>query len=139
MGSENSSRSAPSGSRDDPHAPAKAPTVLVADDSPVARYMLTRRLRAEGFEVIEQETAAVPAANVVTQLACALLDIDMGRGEDGRELAKGLRAVREGLPIGFFTGSSDPAVVDSAREMGPVFAKPGEVERAMKWVRERVG
>ena len=137
MGSENSSRSAPSGH--DAHAPAKPATVLVADDSPVARYTLTRRLRAEGFAVIEQENATVPAANVVTQLACALLDIDLGRGEDGRELAKGLRAVREGLPIGFFTGSSDPAVVEGAREMGPVFAKPEELERAMEWVRERVG
>ncbi|HEY2511828.1 MAG TPA: response regulator [Polyangiaceae bacterium] len=135
MGAEDSSESSLSGG-----APkAGPPTVLVADDSPVARYMLARRLRAEGFEIVEQETAALPAANVVTQIACALLDVDMGRGEDGRELARQLRAVRADLPVAFFSGSSDPAVLGSAREIGTVFWKPGELEQAVAWVRRQVG
>ena len=45
--------------------------VLVVDDSPVARLAVARRLRSEGFEVIEQASAATPEAAVIARTGCA--------------------------------------------------------------------
>jgi CheY-like chemotaxis protein len=119
--------------------PRAGPKVLIADDSPVARYMVTRRLQNAGFEVIELESASPPPAETIAGVACALLDLDLGRSEDGRELASSLRAMRPDLPIAFFSGSTSPEVLERARVFGPVFAKPGELEQAMEWVGASAG
>jgi CheY-like chemotaxis protein len=109
--------------------------VLVVDDSPVARLAVARRLRSEGFEVIEQASAATPKAAVIARAACALLDLDLG-DSDGRDLARSLVAQRAELPIAFFSSSASHELLDSARKLGPVFAKPGELEGAVAWVRK---
>jgi len=108
--------------------------VFVADDSDVARLTLTRKLRAEGFDVVEQASAEVPMDAVLPRLACALLDLDLGDG-DGRELARALRASRADLPIAFFSASSSVEALASARALGPVFAKGDPIDQVIAWVR----
>jgi CheY-like chemotaxis protein len=115
--------------------PKPALAVLVVDDSPVARLAVARRLRSEGFEVIEQASAATPKAAVIARAACALLDLDLGDA-DGRDLARSLVAQRAELPIAFFSASASPELLASARTLGPVFAKPAELEAAVAWVRK---
>jgi CheY-like chemotaxis protein len=110
------------------------PAVLVADDSAVARLTLARRLRAEGFEVVEHESAASARGAIPTGLACALLDLDLGDG-DGDEVARALQAKRPDLPIAFFSASTSAELVERARAIGPVFAKPGELDAAVAWAR----
>jgi FixJ family two-component response regulator len=110
-------------------------TVLVVDDSPVARLTVARRLRSEGFEVIEQASAATPEAAVISRTGCALLDLDLGDSE-GCDLARSLLAQRAELPIAFFSGSASRELLDSARKIGPVFAKPSELEGAVEWVKK---
>jgi CheY-like chemotaxis protein len=108
--------------------------VFVVDDSAVARLAVTRRLRAEGFEVVEQATAMPPEESVWSRISCALLDLDLG-DSDGADLARSLLARRPGLPIAFFSGSASSELLERARAFGPVFAKPGELEGAVAWVR----
>ncbi len=109
-------------------------TVLVADDSPVARHAVTRRLRAEGYEVVEiGSAAAAPRPGQRVDVACALLDLDLGDG-DGRDVARALRAARPDLPIAFFSASSAEDVVTDARRLGPVFTKPSQLDAAIDWV-----
>ena len=108
--------------------------VLVVDDSAVARLTVARRLRAEGLEVIEHATAALPENGAVDRITCALLDLDLGES-DGADLARALLARRGDLPIAFFSGSASRELLDRARALGPVFAKPGELEGADAWVR----
>ena len=110
-----------------------APVVLVADDSAVARFAVARRLRAEGFEVLEQATAAPPQPSALANVACALLDLDLGEG-DGSDLARALLAVRAGLPIAFFSASASEEILARARALGPVFAKPAQLDAAVAWV-----
>jgi two-component system response regulator RegA len=110
-------------------------TVLLVDDSPVARHLVAKRLRAEGFE-LEEASSVGGARRLGTQamgnLVGAVLDLELGDGT-GLELASWLRAERPSLPIAFFT-AAESALVEDARALGPVFAKV-DAEPLVSWVR----
>jgi DNA-binding response OmpR family regulator len=109
------------------------PAVLLVDDSPVALHALAARLRAEGFDV-RQESTAASARNANTEgLCCAVIDVDLSDG-DGVAVATALRATRPSLPIAFFTAGAGRGLVEKAQEQGPVFAKP-DLEAVAGWVR----
>ena len=107
-------------------------TVLVADDSPVARYTLLRELRKAGIEPACVATAR-EALSVEANLTCALLDLELGDAL-GTVVAEELRARDPSLPIAFFTSSHE---TKSAATFGPVFAKPQELADAVAWVSAR--
>jgi DNA-binding response OmpR family regulator len=109
-------------------------SILIVDDSAVARLAVARRLRAEGFDVVEQHSATFPVNGTIARVACALLDLDLG-DLDGGHLALALRAARADLPIAFFSGSAAHEVVERASAVGPIFAKPAQLEEAIAWVR----
>ena len=104
--------------------------MLVADDSAVVRDVLTKRVLASGLEAVSCDSAAAARAVDATDIACALLDIDLGDG-NGADVARQLRATRPELPIAFFSAG---APVDDARSLGPVFVKPGQLDEAIQWV-----
>jgi DNA-binding response OmpR family regulator len=108
--------------------------VLIADDSAVARVSLARRVRAEGIEVEERDSAAGASAVDAADLACALLDLELGDGF-GTEVAERLREGQDGLPIAFFTSTLAGEVLARAKTFGPVFAKPDQLDQAIDWVR----
>lgn len=108
-------------------------TVLVADDSPVARYTLLRELRKAGIEPTCVATAAEALSFDDSALSCALLDLDLGDAP-GTVVAERLRARQPGIPIAFFTSSRE---IDEAASFGPVFTKPQELADAVAWVSER--
>jgi CheY-like chemotaxis protein len=116
--------------------PPPALVVLLVDDSAVARLAIARRLRSEGFEVLEHATAVPPKEAALARVACALLDLDLGEtGEsDGSDLARALLAQRAELPVAFFSGSASRELLERARTLGPVFSKPGQLEAAVAWV-----
>ncbi len=99
------------------------PTVLLVDDSAVARHAVARRLIAEGFVVHEAGSAAEARAVTLSGLDCAILDVDLPDG-DGPSLAAELRAARPALPIAFFTAGAAADLVTRSQAHGPVFAKP---------------
>ena len=110
-------------------------TVLVADDSPVARYTLLRELRKAGIEPACVSTAAEALALSLDDagLTCALLDLDLGDAP-GTVVAERLRARHPDMPIAFFTSSRE---TDAAASFGPVFAKPQDLADAVAWVSAR--
>lgn len=107
--------------------------VLIADDSPVARVSVARRVRAEGIEVEERDSAASASSVDTADLACALLDLELGDGF-GTDVAAALRTGQGGLPIAFFTSTAAPEVLALARTFGPVFEKPDQLDQAIDWV-----
>jgi DNA-binding response OmpR family regulator len=109
------------------------PTVLLVDDSPLVRRVLTKRLVAEGFDVRAEPTAAAARAVDLTTLSCAIVDIELPDGS-GSDLAGELLQRRASLPVAFFTAGASAAVMERARGHGPVFAKP-DVEALILWVR----
>jgi DNA-binding response OmpR family regulator len=108
--------------------------VLIADDSAVARVSVARRVRADGIEVEEQDSAAGASSVDTADLACALLDLELGDGL-GTDVAETLRAGHGALPIAFFTSTRTPEALARAATFGPVFAKPHELDQAIDWVR----
>jgi CheY-like chemotaxis protein len=108
--------------------------VLVADDSAVVRLAVSRRLRAEGLEVVEHDSAVSASGVDPNDLACALLDLDLGDGS-GTDVAARLRGDRASLPIAFFSSETARDVIERAAAFGPVFAKPADLDRAVDWAR----
>jgi DNA-binding response OmpR family regulator len=108
------------------------PTVLLVDDSAVARRALCARLVSQGFEV--REAASVQAARAIelTAVTCAILDLQLGDG-DGTDLAAAIHAKRPGLPLAFFTAGAIPSLVETARGRGPVFLKP-DLGPLLTWI-----
>jgi CheY-like chemotaxis protein len=105
--------------------------VLIADDSRLTRGILSERITSVGLQVLLCDCGASAKAVDAAQLSCALLDLDLGDGT-GTEVAASLRAVRPELPIAFFSGSA--TAQPAAQALGPVFAKPDELEDAIAWV-----
>jgi DNA-binding response OmpR family regulator len=108
--------------------------VLIADDSAVARVSVARRVRADGLEVEEQDSAAGASSVDTNGLACALLDLELGDGL-GTDVAERLREGQGTLPIAFFTSTRTPEIVARAATFGPVFAKPDDLDEAVDWIR----
>jgi len=109
------------------------PSILLVDDSGVARHAVAQRLRAAGFEVHEAASAAEARAVPLASLACAIVDVELD-GDDGPTLAAELLAARPGLPVAFFPAGASSELVDRSRAHGPVFTKP-ELAPLLAWVR----
>jgi len=111
-----------------------ARTVLVADDSPVARAVLRKILVAAGFAILEAaslgETRSLDSG---TALFAAVLDLDLGDGT-GLEAARSLASSHPTLPFVFFTSEGDAPLADAARALAPVFIKPRECDRVLAWL-----
>jgi DNA-binding NarL/FixJ family response regulator len=107
-------------------------TVLLADDSPLVRHALGRRLADEGFDVRLEEDAAGARGADPNALLCAVIDLELG-GDDGADLAAALLERRPSLPIAFFTAGAPPAQRARASTHGPVFEKP-DLDAVVAWV-----
>jgi CheY-like chemotaxis protein len=109
------------------------PSILLVDDSEVARHAVARRLRDAGYEVHEAASAAEARACAPAGFACAIVDIDLDDG-DGPSLVAELRAAAPSLEVAFFTAGASTELVERSRAHGPVFLKP-DLEPLLDWVR----
>lgn len=110
--------------------------VFVADDSPLVRAAVVRRVRDAGRDVVEADSVRAAAEVDGAGLACALLDLDLGDGW-GTDVAERLRSGAAELPIAFFTSEQGGDRVERAKAFGPVFAKPEEIDSAIAWIVSR--
>jgi len=95
---------------------------LVVDDDDFTRVTLSSALRAEGFTVIAAEKNAADAMGAAhgVELDVAVLDLDLGRGPTGIDLAYGLRRLNAQLGIVLLTSFSDPRLLTaSSRQLPP--------------------
>ena len=87
--------------------------VLLVDDDPFTRMMLTTTLRALECEVVGDAAGATVALRMARELrpAVAVVDLDLGEGPTGIDLAHGLRAMDPSIGIVMLSTYEEPRLM----------------------------
>jgi FixJ family two-component response regulator len=94
------------------------PTVALVDDDVAARRALARLLAAQRYRVKQFSSAQQYLEADGNDAFCAVIDIDLGDGMSGLDLARQIKASASPIPIIFITGSIDGALRVQAWEIG---------------------
>ena len=116
-------------------------TVLVVDDEPTVRMLITDVLEDLGYRTIEATDGPSGLKVLESAARVDLLITDVGLpGLNGRQVADAGRALRAGLKVLFITGFAENAVVDHGHlEAGMhVLTKPFAMEQLGARVRELI-
>jgi len=83
--------------------------VLVVDDEPLVRSLLTEVIKTLGYEVRAAESAA-DARKICQSFDAdvAIIDVDLGAGPNGFDLAANLRAINSAIAVIFLTNLVEP-------------------------------
>jgi CheY-like chemotaxis protein len=111
-----------------------ATTILIVDDSKLARIVATRALTAiqPDWEHVEASNADEALAIVAErQVDVAMLDFNMP-GKNGLELAAELRAARPTMPIALITANIQDEVIASARAVNATFVSKPVTEDGLR-------
>ncbi|QDZ08663.1 response regulator [Sphingomonas panacisoli] len=121
---------------------ADGETVLVVDDEPAVRALITDVLSDLGYTTIEAGDGAEGLELLKTQPGIELLVTDVGlpKGMNGRQLADAARIGRPDLKVLFITGYAENAVIGSGRlEAGMhVLTKPFAMDALANRIRELI-
>ena len=115
-------------------------TVLVVDDEPTVRMLITEVLADMGFAALEAADGASGLAVLQSEARVDLLVSDVGLpgGMNGRQMADAARAMRPDLKVLFITGYAENAVVGNGHlEAGMhVLTKPFAMEALASRIKE---
>ena len=118
-------------------------TVLVVDDEPTVRMLVTEVLDDLGYAAIEVADGAAGLRVLQSDVRIDLLVTDVGLpgGLNGRQVADAARAARPGLNVLFITGYAENAVLSHGHlEPGMhVLTKPFAMEALAARIRELIG
>ena len=131
-----------------PPEPAEAPpagqgeTVLVVDDEPTVRMLVTEVLDDLGYTAIEAEDGAAGLRVLQSDARIDLLVTDVGLpgGLNGRQVADAARVARPDLKVLFITGYAENAVLSHAH-LAPgmhVLTKPFAMETLANRIKELI-
>jgi len=97
------------------------PAILVVDDDPVQRLLMTSVLAKNGYQTIQETNGANALKRIASGEECALLLTDLQMPEmDGEALVRALRANARtaALPIIVVTGTDDEARESQLIDLG---------------------
>ena len=125
-----------------PERAEQGETVLVVDDEPTVRMLVTEVLEDLGYVAIEVADSAAGLKVLQSDVRIDLLVTDVGLpgGMNGRQMADAGRVVRPKLKVLFITGYAENAVLSSGHlEHGmAVLTKPFVVETLAARIREMI-
>ena len=111
-----------------------APTVLIVDDSKLARIVASRALAAlqPDWERVEASNAQ-DALSILSErkIDVAMIDFNMP-DKDGLELAAELRALHPSMPIAVITANIQDEVIARAREVNATFVGKPLTEEGLR-------
>ncbi|GLK78371.1 PAS domain-containing sensor histidine kinase [Methylopila turkensis] len=117
-------------------------TVLVVDDEPTVRMLVTEVLEDLGYAAIEAADSVAGLRVLQSDVRIDLLVTDVGLpgGMNGRQMADAGRAARPGLKVLFITGYAENAALNSGHlEPGmAVLTKPFVVDALGARIREMI-
>ena len=93
---------------------------LVVDDDDFTRFLLVRTLTGFGYDSISDASTAADALRLVQAgqgFEVAVLDLDLGRGPHGIDLAHALRRLLPSLAIVLLTSYDDPRLIGTSQEL----------------------
>lgn len=95
--------------------------VLVVEDDDFARVTVAGALKSEGFDVVDAVADVAAAIDVARaqEIDVAVLDLDLGNGPTGIDLAYGLRKIQRDVGIVILTSFSDPRLLTSSLREPP--------------------
>ena len=118
-------------------------TVLVVDDEPTVRMLVTELLGDLGYTALEAETGAeaLEILRDASRIDLLVTDVGLPGGMNGRQVADAARGLRPALPILFITGYAENAVVgDGPLEPGmALIAKPFAMDALAARIRAMLG
>jgi PAS domain S-box-containing protein len=126
------------------HAPRaeQGQTVLVVDDEPTVRMLVTEVLEDLGYTAIEAADgpAGLKVLESDVRLDLLVTDVGLPGGMNGRQMADAGRVVRPGLKVLFITGYAENAVLGNGYlEPGmQVLTKPFAMEALAGRIRELI-
>ncbi len=87
--------------------------VLLVDDDPFTRMMLTTTLNTLGYKVVGDAPSAASALRMARDLrpTVAVLDLDLGEGPTGIDVAHGLRNVNPAIGIVMLSTYEEPRLM----------------------------
>ena len=127
--------------------PQASHTILIVDDEPSIRMLLTDALEEIGFNVLEAHDGPTGLNILQSDATIDLLVTDVGLpgGMNGRQLADAARTTRPALKVLFITGYAENAIIGNG-QLAPdmqVLTKPFVVEtlasRVLDMIRDGTG
>jgi PAS domain S-box-containing protein len=118
--------------------PGGAETILLVEDDPRLRRVLSKRLRSLGYEIIEADSGAAAMAQLATRPEVAMIftDMVMPGGMTGYELAQAALAIKPDIRILFTSGYAEPAITRLGLKTGAWLKKPYTADELAEKVRE---
>ncbi len=122
--------------------PMGSDAILVVEDDPRLRRVLSRRLRSLGYQVVEAENGPAAMAQLMARPEVALVftDMTMPGGMTGLELAEAALAVKPALKVLFTSGYAEPAIARLGLKKGAWLKKPytaGELAAKLREVLDK--
>ena len=132
---------APADRRETPRAEV-GETVLVVDDEPTVRMLVTDVLSDLGYAAIEAEDgpSGLKVLQSKSRVDLLVTDVGLPGGMNGRQVADAARVLRPGLKVLFITGYAENAVVGNGHlEPGmQVLTKPFNMDDLASRIRELI-
>ena len=118
--------------------PHGSEAILLVEDDPRLRRVLSRRLRSLGYEIIEAESGAAAMAELSKrpEIALVFTDMVMPGGMTGLELAQAALAERPGLKILFTSCYAEPAIARLGLKAGAWLKKPYTADELAAKIRD---
>ncbi len=90
------------------------PKLLIVENDSFAGTFMSKSLDAAGFSIISVADTAPVAMKTFreTNPDCALIDIELGTGPNGIDIARAFRKLKPGIGIVFLTSIVDPRLID---------------------------
>jgi PAS domain S-box-containing protein len=118
--------------------PGGAERILLVEDDPRLRRVLSKRLRSLGYEIIEADSGAAAMAQLATKPEVAMIftDMVMPGGMSGHELARAALAVKPDIKVLFTSGYAEPALARLGLKAGAWLKKPYTADELAEKVRK---
>jgi signal transduction histidine kinase/CheY-like chemotaxis protein len=118
--------------------PKGSETILLVEDDPRLRRVLSRRLRSLGYDVIEAENGVAAKTEVAArpEISLVFTDMVMPGGMTGLELAQAALAMRPGIKVLFTSGYAEPAIAQFGLSAGAWLKKPYTADELAEKIRE---